>query len=157
MIESSEPISSFKSPIPSPYSGRFWEGLRRHAFVVQRCEECGSISHPCGPVCKSCMSDRLAWVELSGEGEVYTYTVVHRAMHPEFEADLPFVLAYVRLDEGPTVVSWLRDVDPASTELIGLRVRATYEKIDERVTLHRFVPIETNGATSSRSTQETVG
>lgn len=140
-IESTEPVVSFKAPEPGQYSRPFWEALDREALAVQRCEECGHVSHPPGPVCKHCMSDRLEWVELSGEGEVYTYTVVHRAMHPEFDGDIPFVLAYVRLDDGPTIVSWVRDVEP-SEELIGLRVRAAFERIDERTVLHRFVPAE---------------
>jgi len=141
LIASTEPVVSFKAPQRSPYSGPFWDGLNRGVFVVQRCEECGQVSHPPGPVCKNCMSDRLGWVELSGEGEVYTYTVTYRAMHPEFEADLPFVIAYVRLDDGPTVVSWLREVE-ANDELIGKRVKAVFERIDERVALHRFVPVD---------------
>ena len=135
-------ITSFKAPAWSEHSAPFFEGLKNEEFRVQRCKPNGHISHPPGPVCKTCMSDELEWVTLSGEGEVYTYTTVHRPMHEEFRPDTPFTLVYVRLDGGPTVVSWLREVDMETAEPIGMRVRAVYEKIDDRVTLHRFVPVE---------------
>jgi uncharacterized protein len=140
-----EPIASFKSPTDrSPYSDPFWAGLARQVFVVQQCRSCGHITHPPGPVCTNCLSPDLDNTELPGTGTVYSYTVTHRAMHPEFEADVPYVLAYVRLDDGPMIVSWLREVDIA-TDLIDLRVRATFERIDDHTVLHRFVPVEPTG------------
>jgi uncharacterized OB-fold protein len=135
-------ITSFKAPVYSEHSAPFFAGLKEEKLVVQRCRPHGHVSHPPGPVCKTCMADELEWIELSGEGEVYTYTTVHRPMHEEFRPDTPFTLVYVRLDGGPTIVSWLREVDLDQVDPIGMRVKAVYEQIDDRVTLHRFVPVE---------------
>jgi len=139
-VSETEPITRFKSPqVRSPYSGPWWDGLRDGKLVVQKCRPKRHISHPPGPVCKTCQSGDLEWVELSGTGEVYTATAVHRAMHPDFEPDLPYLLAYVRLDDGPQLATWLKDVELADVRP-GMRVRAVFEKIDDRTTLHRFVP-----------------
>lgn len=52
-------------------------------------------------------SERFAF---AGTGEVYSYTVVQEA--PEgFDDQSPYVLALVRLDEGPIITAQLTDVD----------------------------------------------
>ena len=48
--------------------------------------------------------------ELSGKGKIYSYTVVQEA--PEgFEHQTPYVLALVKLDEGPIITAQLTDLD----------------------------------------------
>ncbi|HSV80472.1 MAG TPA: Zn-ribbon domain-containing OB-fold protein [Ramlibacter sp.] len=132
---------SFKSPSPKAIHGKpYWDGMRDGKIVIQKCADCGAFTHPPGPRCTSCLSPNREYVALSGLGTVYTYTVTHRAMHEEFKPDLPYVICYVRLDEGLTIVSWLRDVAPQDVR-IGMRVQAMFEKIDDETTLHRFRPV----------------
>lgn len=50
------------------------------------------------------------WIEASGHGTLYSFTVVERSIHPEFRDITPFVLAIVALEEGPRMTSWLVDV-----------------------------------------------
>jgi len=130
---------NFKAPAKSSWAAAYWEGAKRGELVLQYCNDCGAISHPPGPLCTTCLSTDMRYQAASGLGEVYTYTVTTRPMHDEFIADAPYAIAYVRLDEGVTIVSWLRDVEPAP-ELIGKRVRAVFERIDDDTYLHRFVP-----------------
>jgi uncharacterized protein len=132
--------SSFKSPQPrSPHSKAYWKGLSEGQIVIQRCADCGAFTHPAGARCTSCLSHNREFVAMSGLGTVYTYTVTRRAMHAEFKADLPYIIVYVKLDEGLTIVSWMRDMAPEDVR-IGMRVKAVFEKIDDETTLHRFVP-----------------
>ena len=52
-------------------------------------------------------------VQLMGRGIVYSYTVVTQP--PEgYEADAPYVLALVKLDEGPMITAQLTDVGDIS-------------------------------------------
>lgn len=62
----------------------------------------------------------------AGTGEVYSYTVLQQA--PEgFEDQAPYVLALVKLDEGPMVTAQLTDLDgPAA---IGDRVEMVTRKL----------------------------
>lgn len=134
--------SSFKSPQPrSPHSKAYWQGLREGRIVIQKCAACGAFTHPPGPRCTNCLSEDRQYVALGGFGTVYTYTVTRRAMHEEFKADLPYVIAYVRTDEGLMLVTWLKDIAPEDVR-IGMRVQACFERIDEQTTLHRFRPVD---------------
>ena len=137
-VDTAGPVS-FKSPRKSKWSSAYWEGLQQGKLVFQKCGDCGAWVHPPGPVCTTCLSRNLGYEAVSGRGSVYTYTVTHRPMHAEFEADAPYVIAYVNLDEGINIVSWLRNVEPGP-DIIGTRVRAIFERIDDETTLHRFEP-----------------
>lgn len=62
----------------------------------------------------------------SGMGEVYSYTVLQEP--PEsFEEQAPYVLALVRLDEGPFITAQLTDLDGPVT--IGDRVEMVTRKL----------------------------
>jgi uncharacterized protein len=137
-IDTAVPVS-FKSPKKSKWSMAYWDGLRDGRLVFQKCDDCGAWLHPPGPVCTRCLSRSLSYQPVSGSGRIYTYTVTHRPMHAEFEADAPYVIAYITLDEGITVVSWLRNIEPGPG-IIGAQVQAVFERIDEETTLHRFEP-----------------
>lgn len=131
---------TFKSPtIRSPHAKAYWDGLRDHKLVVQKCNDCGAYTHPPGPICTSCLSPNKSHVTMSGHGTVYTYTITHRPMHSEFKEDVPYAIIYVKLEEGPMIVSWLTGVDPQGAK-IGMPVEIAFEKIDENTTLHRFRP-----------------
>ena len=63
----------------------------------------------------------------SGLGEVYTYTVVRNAP-AGFEGQAPYVVAIVRLDEGPMVTAQLTDLGDAEPA-IGMRVEMVTRKL----------------------------
>jgi uncharacterized OB-fold protein len=84
----------------------WWDATREHRLLVQRCERCGAAQLPPGTVCRGCGSAvGLAWAETCGRAAVDTFTVVHRAPMPGF--DVPYVVARVRLDEGPLLLTTL--------------------------------------------------
>jgi uncharacterized protein len=58
--------------------------------------------------------------QLSGRGEVYSFTTIH-APPAGFEKFAPYMVALVRLDEGPLVTAQLTDVDEAEVK-IGMKV-----------------------------------
>jgi hypothetical protein len=67
--------------------------------------------------------------QLSGQGEVFSFTVVHEAPQG-FEMQVPYVLALVKMVEGPTITAQVVDVDPNSVEM-GMKVRAVFRKLRE--------------------------
>ena len=58
-----------------------------------------------------CHSDRLDFVDASGNGVVHSFTVVHRSPDPE-QFDPPYVVAMIRLEEGPLMMSNVVGTDP---------------------------------------------
>jgi uncharacterized OB-fold protein len=66
---------------------------------------------------------------LSGMGEVYSFSVMY-SVPQGFEEQKPYVIALVKLDDGPMVTAQLTDVDESAVQ-IGLRVEMVTRKIRE--------------------------
>ena len=130
-----------RRPIPpdDPDLTPFWEGCRRHEFLLQRCKKCSHyIWHP-RAYCGNCQSDDTEWVTAKGTGTVYSYTIVYQAAHPFFSPQIPYVVAYIELDEGIQVMSNLIDVDPAKVE-VGMPVEVTFEDVNDEFSVYLFHP-----------------
>lgn len=121
------------------YNGPFWDGLRERRLRMPRCVACGHIQYPMGPVCSACTGSAFAWVELSGRGQVWGFAVYHHAFHPAFAGELPYNVALVELDEGPTVPSNLVEIRNDAIRS-GMRVEAVFEEVAPDLTLLRFRP-----------------
>ena len=74
-------------------------------LVLQRCDGCGYVRYPPAPVCPECLSPDAAWVTDPGAGEIWSYCVYHRAYTKEFADLVPYAVALVTLDSGPTIVT----------------------------------------------------
>lgn len=100
----------------------FYEGLKAGNLLGLRCEDCGSFTAPPKICCQECGGTRLAVEQLSGKGEIKTYTVIRVA--PEgFEA--PYIVAMAEMEEGPWLIGNLEKVDPDSKteKIIGRTVK----------------------------------
>ena len=91
-------------------------------FALPRCEACGEFHFYPRPVCPHCASARISWAEASGRGEVYSHSTVHRAPSPAFKDDVPYVIAIVKTDEGPHLLSRIVGIVPENVK-IGIRIR----------------------------------
>ena len=142
---------------------RFWrETPRRYNLGGSRCTVCKSVYFPPRPVCPSCTTHRQSLgkmepLQLSGEGEVVTYTVVHEAASG-FEMQVPYALAIVQTVEGPLLTGQVVNVRPEDVR-IGLKVHATFRKLREEGPAgvihygYKFAPKE-EAATSPRAARE---
>lgn len=124
---------------PSPLTQVFWDAAAQHRLIFQRCESCGAITFPPVEVCRICLSTQLQWKQSSGRGVLYSWTVVHRPVTPDFAT--PYVPAIVDVDEGYQMVSNLIGI---STDRIraGLPVQVSFEQIDGNLVLPYFRPAE---------------
>ncbi|MGW7301820.1 bifunctional MaoC family dehydratase N-terminal/OB-fold nucleic acid binding domain-containing protein [Streptomyces sp. NPDC054829] len=123
-------------PRPRPVVNRdnagFWEGVRRHELLIQRCTGCEVLRHPWLPGCNACGCPDWDTVRASGEGTVYSYVVMH---HPPFPAfDPPYAVALVELAEGVRMLGNVVGV-PYDKVRIGLPVRAEFRAYDDELTL----------------------
>ena len=83
----------------------WWAGTRRGQLLLQTCADCGHLQHHPRHLCLACGGPNLGFTESTGTGVVDTFTVVHRSPRPDLEA--PYVVARVRLAEGPVMLSTL--------------------------------------------------
>jgi len=74
------------------------------------CAACGEMFFPRPQTCPRC-GGGLSHQQLSGKGDVYSYTVIHDCA-PGGEDDSPYAIALVHLAEGPYVTARLVDVNP---------------------------------------------
>ncbi len=74
----------------------------------------------------------IEWIEASGEGNIHTYAVQHRAFGGWGE-EVPYVTAYIDLKEGDRMMTVLRGVDPEKPAdiAIGAKVRVEFEEANE--------------------------
>ena len=122
---------------PDPMTQHWWDATREGRLLVQRCETCSHHQlYPRG-ICTACHTTELTYVQASGRGTIYSFTEVHRAPHPAFTA--PYLVALVRLDEGPVVMANLIDCDVADVacdQAVALR----WEDLPDGRKLPQFTP-----------------
>ncbi len=128
-------------PIIDGDSQGFWEGCREGELRLQRCLECETFRYAPKRLCPFCLSGNFEWRPVSGQGEVYTFTVEHHAYHPAWAEDVPYVIAVIQLKEGPRMTSRVVGCEPADVR-IGLPVQVSFEKATDEITLPLFRPAE---------------
>jgi len=116
-------------PAASWETRAYWEGCGRGELVLQRCRDCHSVQHRPRAVCATCLSGDVEHFVASGRGSVYTYTVTHQNGVPPFRDAVPYVLAYVDLEEGPRLMTNIVGCQPADVE-IGLSVVVDFAPVD---------------------------
>jgi len=107
----------------------FWDGCAAGELRVQRCTACSAKQFPPRGRCGECGSDALEWVPTGSRGEVYSFTVVHRAPRQAFRADCPYVVALVDVAPGARLMLNVVGCDPDAV-YIGMPVGIEF---DERV------------------------
>ncbi len=133
------------APSMSPDTQFFWDGLKEHRLLIQRCAACGTLRHPPRPMCPSC--NALGWdtVEASGRGTVHSFVM---PQHPAFPfMEYPYIVALVDLAEGTRLVSNLVEVTPEQAT-IGMEVEVVYTEFDGGLVLHQFRPVRSAGGTN---------
>ncbi|MFD3544393.1 bifunctional MaoC family dehydratase N-terminal/OB-fold nucleic acid binding domain-containing protein [Streptomyces sp. NPDC058655] len=122
-------------PVVNRDNQGFWDGVRDHRLLIQRCTACAALRFPWLPGCNACASPDWDTVEASGAGTVFSYVVMH---HPPFPAfDPPYAVALVELAEGVRMVSNITGV-PYDEVRIGLPVRLEFLRVDDDLELPVF-------------------
>ncbi len=99
---------------------------RYYRLIGSRCRKCGAEYFPPVYRCRKCGSADIEDRQMPKEGSILTYTRLHEPL-PGFEAQAPFYLAVVRLDNGARVLTQLVD-SPEESVRTGARVRATVRR-----------------------------
>ncbi len=92
------------SPVVTIETEAFWTAAREGRFMVPTCTACGKAHWYPRAICPFCASEKVEWREGSGQGTVYTFSVMRRAKEP-------YVIAYVTLAEGPIMMTNIVDCD----------------------------------------------
>ncbi len=136
-------MSTIEKPMPeaSSWSEPFWESTREGKLKIQKCVDCGMYIFYPRLICPGCFSENIEWVETSGKGKIYSFTVVVNNAPTPFLEDMPFVIAIVRLEEGVQMLTNIVGCDPEEVQC-DMPVEVTFKKVSEEFTLPLFKPLE---------------
>lgn len=126
---------------PDRWTQAFWDAAREHRLVIARCGDCGRFRSPPTPYCPRCRSQNVAWTELPGTAEVYTFTVVRHPPSPAVAASVPYVIAIVRLDGADGTKLMTNIVNCSLDDLrVGMKVHVVWDDVSPELTVPRFEP-----------------
>ena len=134
---------AYNKPLPNlddPLWAPFWAAAKRHQLAMPACQDCGHVVWPVQPSCTECLSPRLEWRDLSGRGELFTWTHFHQGYHPEWAKETPYNVSLVKLDEG---VVFLTNVVGCEREdlKVGMAVEVTFDDVTSTISIPKFKPV----------------
>jgi uncharacterized protein len=129
---------SREPPKPRSFSKAYWDATREKRLIVQYDRRSGKYQF--FPRATSIYDGRrdLEWREVSGKGELFSYTIAHRA-RPPFQGHEPFAIGLVTLDEGVNVMANIVHCTHDQMK-IGLRVKPFWAPLANGTHLLMFEP-----------------
>ncbi|MFI6920342.1 Zn-ribbon domain-containing OB-fold protein [Nonomuraea spiralis] len=118
-------------PKPTPETQPFWDGTAAGELRIQRCRTCERHYFYPRPSCPRCGGGDVEWVRATGRATLYSYVINHRPA-PGFEAEGPYAIAVVELEEGVRMMTNIVGV-PNTPEalLLDMELRVVFERRGE--------------------------
>ena len=116
----------------TPGTEAYWEGTKAGKLLVKHCKDCKKPHYYPRGICPHCMSTNLEWKEAKGTGEIYTYSIMNAAKPA-------YVIAYVTLDEGVSMMTNIVDCDHAKLKC-GQKVKVVFKDSEGGGKLPCFTP-----------------
>ena len=121
---------SYPDPTTNLETERYWAAAKDGQLLIKTCNACGEAHYYPREICPHCGSTDTEWREASGKGTIYSYSVMRRA-------EIPYVIAYVTLAEGVTMMSNIVDAD-FDAIAIGKAVEVTFRETEGGMALPVF-------------------
>lgn len=132
-------VPSKNLPVSTVETAEYWAGCQRHELLIQRCTSCAGYQFYPRILCTVCSGRSLQWVRASGRGTISSFTIVRRAVSEAYAAEVPYVVALIRLEEGPTLMS---NIVGCAVEAVtmGMPVEVVFDDWPGGVTVPKFQP-----------------
>jgi uncharacterized OB-fold protein len=120
------------APEPNAESKAYWDAAAAGRLLIRECGACGRLHHYPRALCPFCFADVTEWQTASGNGTIYSYSVMRRA-------ESPYAIAYVSLAEGVTMLTNIVDCD-FDKLAIGQTVRLVFKPTEGGPPVPMFTP-----------------
>ena len=114
-------------PIHDRLSREFYAATGEGRLLAQRCENCDRLQFYPRARCTGCHSDAVVWEQLSGNGIVHSFSVLHMTPNAAFAEECPYVFAIIEMDEGVRMSGRVVGVDPDAVRC-DMPVRVVFEQ-----------------------------
>lgn len=121
----------------NPETRPFWDAAAGGRFVLPRCTACGRRHWYPRPLCPFCLAGEIVFEPASGLGRIHAFSIMRRAREP-------YAIAYVKLDEGPTMMTNIVDCALADIH-IDQRVALVFKPAGDGRNLPMFTPVDDAG------------
>lgn len=114
----------------------YWDGTLAGELRLQTCTDCGTARYPEAPACPSCLGPDATWTAAGGGATLWSWIVMHQNYIPAFADELPYLVAFVQLDEGPFLYSTI--VDPPAELTCDLRLEVVFDRVSDERAIPKF-------------------
>ena len=121
------------APRVLPESLAYWQAADEGRLLLKKCRACGQPHHYPRDICPFCLSEDTGWIEAAGTGHVYSFSTMG-------QGEAAYTLAFVTLDEGPTLMTNLVDAE-AKHFAIGQRVKVVFKPSEGGHAVPMFTPL----------------
>lgn len=121
-------------PAPSVYvDGKaYFDAANEGKLLVKKCADCGEFHFYPRALCPFCFSDKTEWVQASGKGTIYSYSIM-RVAKPAY------AIAYVKLEEGVTMLTNIVDCEFGDIN-VGQAVKVVFKPTKDGPQIPMFTP-----------------
>ena len=110
----------------------FWEETKNKRLSYQVCNISNEVVFHPRRHSPRCVGGTLEWRTSAGKGEIYAFSIVRQSYHPFFKELVPYVVAWIDLDEGFRLLSNIVCEDKNLMEIeCGKRVELIWEEHSE--------------------------
>lgn len=103
--------------------------------MLQCCSHCKSWGLPYRERCANCLAGDLGWKRSGGKGTLYSFTLMHKVLHPGFASSIPYNISQIDLDENVRITSSVIDTNDLT---IGCRLEVVFVNASDDVIVPRF-------------------
>jgi uncharacterized OB-fold protein len=118
-----------------------YRGLLARKLLINQCSACGHWIYPHRPVCSRCLSWEVQPTQISGNGRIFMFTLIHQERDRPGRLHEPVVAAAVELAEQPGLRYLARIIScPVDRITLDMPVRLVWLTQDE-VPMPAFAPV----------------
>ncbi|MFZ7138323.1 MAG: Zn-ribbon domain-containing OB-fold protein [archaeon] len=104
----------------------FYKFITEKKLKAAKCDNCGSVLLPPKPMCTTCFSVNLKWIDVNNTGKLLSYTVIHVAPE-QFQSMVPYIVGIIEFDGGLRLPGIIKDVTSEQIE-IGMKLKIDFDE-----------------------------